>query len=135
VYKAIGRPDILLKMTILTLVLLASTLFFGSRFGLHGVAWAYVVAVSIERIVSLYIATKIINISLKEILSQLLPSLKGGLIMAGATLAVLYLLANADPLIQLFCVVLTGVVSYLGVLWRSEKDSIIQLTQMIRKSD
>ena len=133
VYKAIGRPDILLKMTILTLVLMAPALWVGSRYGLLGVAWAYVVAVSIERGISLVIATRIIDVSIMDILAQLLPSLKGGLVMALTTLLALYWTTDINLFARLAVIVLTGVVSYLGVLWWTERENLLQLFRLIRK--
>ncbi len=133
VYKAIGRADILLKMTILTLVLMAPALWVGSRYGLLGVAWAYVVAVSVERVISLVIATRIIDVSITDILAQLLPSLKGGLVMAFATLLALYWTTDINLFVRLAVVILTGVVSYLGVLWWTEKENLLQLFRLIRQ--
>ncbi|RJP51494.1 MAG: lipopolysaccharide biosynthesis protein [Anaerolineaceae bacterium] len=132
VYKAIGKPHVLLNMTILTLVLMALSLFVGSRFGLAGIAWAYVTAFFIERVLSFFLITHYVQISLKEIFIELLPSIKGGLVMAPAALLVLYSTTGFDPVWQLVCIVAAGVVSYLGVLWLTEKDNLIQLVQVIR---
>ena len=135
VYKAIGRPNILLYMTILTIVLMGIALYIGSRFGLEGIAWAYVAAFFTERMLSLVIATRYIDITLADIFTELLPSIKGGLAMAPATMLALYLTSGFSPLIQLICVVLTGVISYLSILWWQERDNLYQLVSVIRRSD
>lgn len=135
VYKATGRPNILLKMTILTLVLMIPSLLIGSRFGLAGIAWGYVIVIFIERVISLFLATRFIEISLVEIFAQLIPSIKGGLVMAVITLGVLYISASLSPFAQLALVVLSGALSYLGILWWTERDNLIQLVNMIRKTD
>lgn len=135
VYKAIGRPDILLNMTILTLVLMGIALFVGSRFGLEGIAWAYVVAFFTERTISLSIATHYIQVSLKEILLELTPSLRGGLVMVIATGAIYFLTVNYDVFIRLVCLVLVGAASYLGVLWFLERENLFQLIKAIRKTE
>ncbi|MBE0683506.1 MAG: lipopolysaccharide biosynthesis protein [Anaerolineales bacterium] len=135
VYKAIGRPDILLKMTIFTLALLIIALLIGSRHGLTGIAWAYVVAVFIERVVSLFIAVRFIKISAREILSQLIPSIKGGLAMVVVTLGVLYMTTTMTPFVILIFLLLAGGISYLGVLWGTERENLLQLVNIIRKTD
>lgn len=135
VYKAIGRPGILLNMTILTLILMAITLTIGSRFGLEGIAWGYVTAMFIERVISLFLAAHYIKLSLREILSQLIPSTMGGVVMAVVTLGVLFLTNDFPVLIQLVLVVLSGAVSYLGVLWRTERDNLTHLIGVIRSKD
>lgn len=135
VYKAIGRPDILLYMTILTLALLGASLWVGSHYGLTGIAWAYVAAVFIERVISLFIATRFIKISMKDILSQMIPSVKGGLTMGAVTLGVLYLTNDFNPFVQLVLIVLSGMVSYIGFLWWIERENLIQIIDIIRKQD
>jgi PST family polysaccharide transporter len=133
VYKAIGRPNILLYMTILTLVMMIPSLLIGSRFGLVGVAWGYVVAMFIERMISLLIATHFIEISLMDILTQLSSSIKGGLVMSAVTLCVLYLTTSLPSFAQLTLLILSGMVSYLGILWLTERENLIQLVNIIRK--
>jgi O-antigen/teichoic acid export membrane protein len=135
VYKAIGRPQILMWLAILTIVLIAPALLIGSRFGLVGVAWGYVIAMVIDRIVGVYVASRYIHTSMMDILHEMLPALKGGVVMIAFTLPVLIWTENAGSFLQLICVVLVGAASYLAVLWQTEKDNLMQLVKMIRKSD
>src|SRR3990172_5991270 len=81
IYKAIGRPDILLKLTVFTLVIITPALFIGAQFGLIGIAWGHLIAVLIRRIVSLQIATRFVAVSLADIFGELKPSFQGGLVM------------------------------------------------------
>jgi lipopolysaccharide exporter len=133
VYKAIGRPGILLIMTIFTVVLLGLALWIGSPFGLIGIAWGYVIAVFIERVVSMIISTKFIDVSVREILAELVPSVKGGLVMGAITLFVLYLTAGFTPFISLTLLIVSGVGSYVGTLWWSERENLLQMIKLIRK--
>jgi hypothetical protein len=133
VYKAVGRPGILLIMTIFTVILLGLALWIGSPFGLIGIAWAYVIAVFIERVVSLIISTRFIDVSIREILAELVPSLKGGLVMGAVTLFVLYLTAGFTPFISLTLLIISGVGSYVGILWWSERENLLQMIKLIRK--
>jgi lipopolysaccharide exporter len=133
VYKAIGRPNILLIMTFFTLVLLGLTLWIGAPYGSIGIAWAYVIAVFIERVVSIIISTRFIDVSVKEILVELIPSVKGGLVMGAVTLVVLYLTRDLSPLFSLALLMISGAVSYVGILWWSERENLLQMIKLIRK--
>jgi len=131
IYKAIGRPDILLKLTIFTLIILAPALFIGSKFGLLGIAWGHLIAVLIRRIVSIQVATRFVNVSLTDIFSELKPSFQGGLAMVPVTLAVLTLTSNINPFLQLVLVVSSGAISYLGILWWVERENLLRLARTI----
>ena len=65
-----------------------------------------------------------------DILAQLLPSLKGGLVMALTTLLALYWTTDINLFARLAVIVLTGVVSYLGVLWWTERENLLQLSSV-----
>lgn len=130
VYKAIGRPDILFKLSIITLLVIVPSLLIGSRFGLIGIAYGLLFAIIIRRIISLFMATQFIRVSLWDIFSELRPALRGALVMTPATLAVLYLTVNVNPFLRLALIVLTGAVSYLGILWWFEKDNLLRLARL-----
>lgn len=135
VYKAIGRPQILIWLAVFTLVLIAPALIIGSRFGLIGVAWGYAIAMIIDRVVGIVVATRFIKISFLDILKEMLPFLKGGAVMSVVAILVLYAVQSAVPIIQLTCVALAGAAAYFAVLWRSEKENLLQLATLIRKKD
>lgn len=131
VYKAIGRTDILLGLTALTVIVIVPSIWIGSHFGLIGVAWGHLFAVLIRRIVSLTLATKFVRVKIVDIFKELKPAFLAGLAMTPPTLLVLYLTAGASPFIQLALVALTGMASYLGVLWRLERDNLLRLVRLI----
>ncbi|MDP1713486.1 MAG: lipopolysaccharide biosynthesis protein [Anaerolineales bacterium] len=131
IYKAVGRPDILLNLSIFSVIILIPSLLIGSSFGVIGVAWGHLFAVLVRRIVSLSFATRFLKVTLGEILSELKPSLRAGLVMAFTTVAVLYLTASLSPLVQLIFVMLAGVSSYIGVAWWIEKDNLFHLIRAI----
>ena len=130
IYKAVGRPDILFKLTVLNLIVVVPTLLIGSRFGLIGIAWGQLIAVTIRRVISLTVATRFINISIFEILKELKPSVAGGLAMIVAVLLVMPLTLSINSFLQLAVVILAGALGYLIVLWRLERDN---LTNLLRK--
>lgn len=131
-YKAIGRPDILLRLSILTLIIIIPSLLIGARFGLIGVAVGHLVAVLIRRLISLWLATRFISVSILDILGQLRSSLLAALVMAPLTLTVSQLTRPLNPFLQLGMVVLVGAVSYLGVLWILERENLLRLVRLVR---
>ena len=70
-YKAIGRPDILLKLSILTLIIIIPALLIGARFGIIGVAIGHLIAILIRRIISLGLATRFVNVTILNIFGEL----------------------------------------------------------------
>ncbi|MCC7119438.1 MAG: lipopolysaccharide biosynthesis protein [Anaerolineales bacterium] len=131
VYKAIGRPDILLGLTVLTVIVIVPSIWVGSHFGLIGVAWGHLFAVLIRRLTSLTLATKFVRVKIVDIFKELKPAAIAGLAMTPPTLLVLNLTAGFSPFIQLALVVLTGMVSYLGVLWWLERDNLLRLVRLV----
>jgi len=131
IYKAVGRPDILFKLSIFTVSILIPSLLIGSRFGVIGVAWGHLFAVLVRRIVSLTVATRFVKVTYQEIFNQLTSSLRAGLVMVMVTLPVLYGVKGLEPLLQLIFVVLAGVISYLGVVWWTEKENLFSLMRAI----
>jgi PST family polysaccharide transporter len=134
-YKAVGRPDILLRLSILTLIIIIPSLLIGARFGIIGVAVGHLVAVLIRRIVSLTLATHFVNVSILEIFAELRSSLLAALVMAPVTLVVSYLTAGLNPFVQLTLIVLAGAISYLGVLWWIERENLMRLLRMVKISN
>lgn len=133
-YKAIGRPDILLKLSILTLVIIIPSLLIGAQFGIIGVAIGHLVAVLIRRVISLGLATRLVNVSLMQIFRELKPALLGALVMAPVVLLVSYLTADFNPFLQLALIVPAGAISYLGVLWWIEKENLVRILRMVKLS-
>lgn len=131
IYKAVGRPDILLKLTLLYLMLIVPLILIGSRFGLAGVAWGQLLATLIYQSISLFVATKFVNISFIDILKELSPSFQGGLAMTPVVLIVLILFQGYSSYIQLALVILAGAICYIGVLWFIEKDNLIRMLRVI----
>lgn len=131
VYKAIGRPDILLKLSILSVIILVPSLLVGSRFGIIGIGWGLLFAIIFRRIISITMAIRFIHVTLWDIASELKPALLGALPMAVVTMAALYFTANVNPFIRLGIVVLSGAASYLGTLWWFERENLIQLVRMM----
>src|SRR5215216_2614707 len=134
-YKAIGRPDILLRLSILTLVIIIPALLIGARFGIIGVAIGHLVAILIRRVISLGLATRFVNVTLLEIFAEFQSSLQAALVMAPITFGVSIATVGLNPFLQLTFIVLSGATAYLGVLWWIEKDNLIRLLRLVKLSN
>jgi PST family polysaccharide transporter len=131
-YKAIGRPDISLKLSILTLLIIVPALLIGARFGLIGIALGHVVAVLLRRVISLSVAKRFVKVSTSDLFQQLKPSFMAAAVMIPSTLAALYFTETVHPFLHLSFVILSGGVSYLGMLWWLEKESLIELMRILK---
>ena len=131
-YKAIGRPDILLRLSLLTLVIIIPSLLIGAQFGMIGVAVGHLVAVLIRRIVSLGLATRFVQVSIRDIFGELRTSLIGAMVMAPVVLIVYYLAGDLNPFLQLTLIILSGATSYLLVLWGIERENLVRLLRLVK---
>jgi O-antigen/teichoic acid export membrane protein len=134
IYKARGRPDILLKLSIVTLVIIIPALLIGSRFGILGIAISHLVAMIIRRGISLTIATRLVKVSFLDILRELKPAFQGGSILTIVTLMVLLVTANMSVFLQLTLIILSGAFSYFCVLWLVERRKLLQLVKILKTS-
>lgn len=132
VYKAIGRPDILLGISILTLIIIIPALLIGAKFGIIGVAIGHLVAILIRRVISLGLATRFVNVSILDIFGELRSSFLAALVMAPVALAASYLTAGLDPFLRLALIIPLGALSYLGVLWWIERENLTRLFRMMK---
>ena len=131
VYKAVGRPDILVKLELLNVGILAPALWIGSSFGLIGVAVGHLLASLVRMVVELVVVTRFVKVSFKGILLQLKPSFSGGLALTLLLLPSLYLTVNASPLVRLMVTVTVGAAGYLGVLWLLERESLLRMGHIV----
>lgn len=132
VYKAIGRPDINLKLDLLTIFIVVPALLIGSRFGLIGIAWGHLIAVLIQRAITLALATRFVKIKIVDIIKELTPAFTGALVMVLFTSAAVFLTSNLNSFIQLILVVIVGMVSYLTVMWWLERDNLLGILRIFR---
>ncbi len=131
VYKAVGRPDILVKLELFTLALLVPTLIFGARFGLIGVAIGHLMVSLVHMIVRLFIATRFVRVTLWEIAAQLVPASLAGGALAALAVPALLLTDGIGAFFQLIIVALAGAMGYLSVLWLVERESVLRVMRVI----
>jgi len=131
VYKAIGRPDILAKLSVMELTLLLPALLYGARFGIIGVAWAHAAVATIDTIVRLIVARFTIGVSFRDVARQLIPSFGAGVWLIAATVPTLWLTSSLGTLTTLLITAAVGSITYLGALWRLDQKSVRRILQWL----
>jgi lipopolysaccharide exporter len=81
-YKAMGRPDILNKISLSTIVFTVLALWAGAHYGIIGVAWAHFLRVILLGIVQLVIVKNVLDVSPTHILEAIFKPLLSALVMA-----------------------------------------------------
>ena len=134
VYKAEGRPEVMIRIKVWQAVISLPILFWAAAIvqSIEAVAWAQVGLAFGAGLVKLEIAGHMLTVSRREMLSRLRPSLMGGAFMVIAVVPVLWLTAVSPPFIQLTLASITGGLAYAGFLFVSERPLIIEATQTIR---
>ena len=130
VYKAIGRPDILIKLSIPILIIRIIAIWIGAQQGLMGVALGHLAATCIELIIRTIVTIRVINVSLIDILKQLTAFI-GGVVLLAVTVPTLNLTSGLQPIVRLIAVGFAGVIGYVGTIWFVEKESLKKLFKML----
>lgn len=131
IYKAIGRPDLLVRLDILTLVVIIPLLLAGSRYGLTGIIFGHIINVLIRRSVGFAMAARFVKVGALDIFRELAPSMLGIMFMIPIVLLTTFFVKGFNPFIQLALIVLLGALAYLAVLWQLEKENLIRLARII----
>lgn len=132
IYKATGRPQLLVWLAIAHLMALAPSMWIGALyFGPIGVAYGHVVSIIFKRVLGLMLAMRLIKVTPLEILSQYRPAISGALLMTPVVLLVSSFVKNLDVFLQLLLIVVAGSVAYLLVLWKMERENLTRLLKKI----
>jgi O-antigen/teichoic acid export membrane protein len=127
VYKALGRPGVLAKLAAIELVLLVPALIYGAQYGVVGVAWAHAIVATIDSLVRLGVARSMLQLPLRDIGRQLMPSLGAGAILAGTAWATLRFTASLGNLPSLLITAAIGASTYALAIWRLDHGSVIRV--------
>ena len=131
VYKAIGRPGISIRVSVVRLIILAPVLWLSARWGIVGVAAAQLVVAVVFACGMQTVAARVIGIRSRRLLKAAIPGLACGAAAAVAGLGTLALPAlGAIPTLML--VVVTGVGLVYIVLrfgFRELHDEVLKLAR------
>lgn len=132
IYKATGRPYLLVNLTIAHLIVLVPSMLIGAYyFGPIGVAYGHILAIIFKRILGLIVAMRFVKVTPLEILRQYYPSFSGSLVMVPIVILVSCIVKDLDPFLQLLFIVITGGLAYFLVLWKIERENVTRLLKKI----
>lgn len=131
VYKAIGRPDIEVRLAVVALIALVPALLFGVQYGLMGVALGHLGVAALRAVMRITVATRFVGFKVPEYLKELIPGFMAGIALAVLAVPTLLLTNNWAAFPQLVAVATAGGVGYLGTLWLVEKDNLIQAAEVM----
>ena len=96
-FRGIGRPDLLVRLSLLRLAVVAPALLIAARFGIDGVAWAQAAAALPLALVMQAVASHVLHIRLGQIRQALQPAVAVALGVALAMAPVRFLMVGSDP--------------------------------------
>jgi len=130
IYKAIGRPDLLLKISIPMFFIRIFLLWLGAQFSLVGVGVAHLVAGIFSATFRYFVAAHFLKITLKDIIREL-SAFVCGAFLALFSLIAMYLTRHSSPVIQLITIIFFGGVGYIGAVWFFERKSVSNLLVLV----
>lgn len=133
VYKAIGRPAILLKLAIISLLLTVLALIIGAHFGLIGIAVGHVVVITLRRAISLPIVAGFVHTSVWRILAELKPAIICGSLLALVSLICMFSCQQFPAYVQLLVTSTIGALTYGLSLWGLERNNLERVMELFQK--
>jgi lipopolysaccharide exporter len=124
-----GRPDIGFHFNLAIFFVYGIAVWWGSRFGVEGVAWALVIStLTILFPIGFWIRWVLVEMKTMEYLSAFFPMLISGLITGGVIHSANLLLDIQDAYVaQLILSVLVGTIIYLSLIYIWNKDAVFRL--------
>lgn len=118
IYMAKGRTDLQLKYTLIGRALMIVGTIVGLNWGILGVAWGVSIGTMMDATVNIVVAGRLVDLSLRRLLSHLKWVLVANFVMAGGVFAVARLDAVRElpPWLQLVVLSGAGIVIYTGLV-------------------
>jgi len=130
IYKAIGRPDILIKLAIPIFIIRVIAIWFGAKQGLTGVAFGHLFATSVELIMRTIITVNVLKLSVFEILKQMTAFI-GGAALLICTMPIFVASSTLPPLPRLIMIVAAGATGYLVIIWYIERETLSKVLKIV----
>lgn len=132
VYKALGRPGLSVKISVLRLVVLVPALLYATRWGFAGVAWAQAAAAAGFVVLMQGVALRVLGLRWLELLRALAPSAAAGVATGSAALLTVLFLPGHDALV-LVLAVLAGAAAGAGTLQLTAPSLIRDVSRLVRR--
>lgn len=133
-YKASGRPQINTWLGLVRLGILLPALWWAvsAAGSIVAVSWMHALVALISVLLSLYVATRLLELQVLAVVSALFPAFLAGSIMAVVVPISLWVTTDMAPVLQLILGVLTGGSSYLLALWVFQRPVVMEASQKLK---
>ena len=111
-----GRPDLALRFNLLCLAVMPVGFFAGTRFGLIGVSWAWLLLFPTVAAVWFHMTRSLLCFTWMDILLAIRPAASSSAIMLGLLLLLRWLTGWLEPQWLLPLLIVVGMISYIGSL-------------------
>lgn len=133
VYKAIGRPNVLLNLTIFAVFVDLAALLIGAFYGVTGIASGLLAGMTCNCAINFFVVYRMIGVSPGAALKELTSSLTGGFFLVVAVYSGGFFLPAFDnQIVQLLVKIILGGTGYLVTIWLMEKATILTLVAKLR---
>lgn len=139
VSNALGRPDLSMKTSACGAILFTLAFFIGSRFGIHGMTIAWLVAAPLLLLATTLVAGPVSGTSVSDIIAATLPGFASALVMGLAVTGVDQLLAaqglaaSWPAALRLALLVTTGAATYAALSWWTQRPALLRAINLLRK--
>lgn len=132
VYKAIGRPKILVGLGALSLIVLVPSLLIGARYGIVGVAIGHVVAATLRTAIRLIAARRVLDVRILVVLRHTFPALVSGAILAATTIPIMLATSDLSATAQLAITIPVGALTYFGAVALLDRTALARAIALFR---
>jgi O-antigen/teichoic acid export membrane protein len=135
-YKAEGRPQVIVWLGLVRLGLLFPALWWAvtGAGSIVAVGWMQALVAFLGAGLELYVASRLLHLSIATVLDAVRPAALAGLLMAVFVKAVLYLTAADPAWQQLLLGIASGGVIYILALWILERGVVLDVVRMMRSA-
>lgn len=132
IYKATGRPGILNKIAVVKLAITIPVLWWAANHSILHVAVGQLFTATIISVLSLWLAGRILQVSLLSMFDAMRPAAISALVMLAGTLVLRSQIDDLSPLLRLILMTVTGGGLYAAALWFTAKDTLMQAVSIIK---
>ncbi len=124
IFPAVGRPEVVIWLEGAKMVLTGIGVLAGSPFGLAGVGVGLLIARSLVLVINFQMASKLLKITVSDVLSNMAGPAIAGLGMGMACFYIESTVKGSMDLLPLMASIGIASISYLGVLWMTSRKDL-----------
>lgn len=126
IYKATGRPSIINKIAVVKICLVIPIYYIAAQYSILHVAFGQLVVGLSVTVLTLFVASRILSLSIKDMLVSIRPATIGAIVMIVVTYAVRLLIGDMGDLPRMIILIIVGGIAYIGTIWMINKTIIRQ---------